>query len=366
MKNTFLVILSVIVAIFIVICGTIIVLMQFPNIGDKILNQTSKTTTIEYDTIIETETIKEEIVETDIEKPVSYTIKSYIDDTKNININYPEVNGMKDIEQQANVNNKLYINALSIVALYPINPKLQKLTITPEVVEIDNSKITVLYTGQLENPSASTKKRTTNSSRAAKKSSSIPYDGSSKYSDNPSNNYQIPGAHFNPNIVSSSAQDFSNYNIYNNGLFPIMPTEAIISQLAPSLDGKQIGSVVGQANTNKVEAKKIFYCNTIDLTYCIDITQDDKVDAKTLANYVISDNIEFVNLNQDEEAVKKYLNSYHIDKWLTVFSESNFRNKLLKNWPKSFSYEVDGDIYFSIPVSSKLGDYVIAKYKYSK
>ncbi len=366
MKNTFIVILSVIVAIFIVICGTIIVLMQFPDLGGKFLNQTTETQkVIETTTVVET-TKKEEIQETIKEKPVSYTIKSYIDDTKNININYPEVNGMKDTEQQANVNNKLYINALSIVTLYPINPKKQKLSVTPEVVELTDTKITVVYTGQLENPSASKTSNTTSSNRSVRRGSNIPYDGTSKNSDNPSNNYQIPGAHFNPNIAAASSQNFAPSNVFNNGLYPIMPSEAIVSQVAPGLNGRHVGAVVGQASTKTAETKRIFYANTIDLTHCIDITQDDKVSAKTLANYTISKNIEFVNLSQDEAAVKKYINSYHVDKWHTIFSDSNFRNKLLKNWPKSFSYEMDGNIYFSIPVSSKLGDYVIAKYKYSK
>lgn len=363
MKNTFIVILSVIVAIFIVICGTIIVLMQFPDLGGKILNQTTETQKI-IETTTVAETTKAQVEETIKEEPVSYTIKSYIDDTKNININYPEVKGMKDTEQQVNVNNKLYINALSIVTLYPINPKKQKLSVTPEVVEITDTKITVVYTGQLENPSATQSSKTTNSNRTARSSSNSPYNGSSKYSDNPSNNYQIPGSRFNPSVTG--AQNFNSANVYNNGLYPLMPTEAVISQIAPALDGRFVGNVVGQASTKSAETKRIFYTNTIDLTHCIDLNHDEKVSAKALANYTISKEIEFVNLTQDEEAVKKYINGYHIDKWQTIFSDSDFRNKLLKKWPTSFSYEIDGNIYFSIPVSSKLGDYVIAKYKYSK
>ena len=57
MKNTFIVILSVIVAIFIIICVTTMFLMQFPDLGGKILNQTTETQKI-IDTTIIVETTK--------------------------------------------------------------------------------------------------------------------------------------------------------------------------------------------------------------------------------------------------------------------------------------------------------------------
>ena len=31
-------------------------------------------------------------------------------------------------------------------------------------------------------------------------------------------------------------------------------------------------------------------------------------------------------------------------------------------WPDSFSYESEGDLYFSVPVPHALGDYVIVEY----
>ena len=375
MKNTFLVILSVIVAIFIVICGTVIILMQFPQFGGKLLNQKTPVKIVAETTTVveETTTAVEKETKAETTKPVSYTIKSYIDDTKNINISYPEISGMKDLEQQNNVNNKLYVNALSIVTLYPINAKKQKLSVTPEITYLDDYYITVVYTGQLENPSASGKKSnsvgSSNTSRSTSNGGYYPYTGSSKYSDNPSNNYQIPGQHFNPNISAASHQDramLPNANIYSSGYNPVMPTEAIISQNVPGLNGKQVATVISHANTITVPTKKIFYTNTIDLTHCVDVNSSNKVDGKILANYVKSDKVEFVNLTQDEADVKNYIKNVSSSNLVKIFDNSDFRNKLLKNWPTSFSYETDDSIYFSIPVSAKLGDYVLARYKFTK
>ena len=43
---------------------------------------------------------------------------------------------------------------------------------------------------------------------------------------------------------------------------------------------------------------------------------------------------------------------------------ADFRNKGLNSWPKIFSYkDVDGTVYFSVKLSSKLGNYAIVKYK---
>ena len=370
MKNAFLVLLSIIVAIFIVVCSTMLVLMQFPDIGEKFLNKnfsfnnkTQIETTnpyIEHNTIEET-TEEEKWVNT--ETTVSYNIDNYVQD--NANISYPVVYGMSDLKQQAAINNKLYINACSVVVLYPIDTKNQTLSITPEVVDINDRYITVVYSGQLSGKASKTSsKSTNNSSQTTKKSTSGSsnrssndyYNGSSKYSDNPSNNYQLPAGGMTPQIPSNNLPNIQIPGSLTNpfgGIFDVIT-------ITPGTP------VVGYSSTNSSDAKKIYYTNTIDLTYGIDLKLNDYINPSDLAKYIRKDSVEFYKTNADENDIKKYIKNISESNWTKTFTDCDFRNTGLKSWPKSFSYVLDNDIYAMVPLNSKLGDYCIIKYNYSK
>lgn len=128
--------------------------------------------------------------------------------------------------------------------------------------------------------------------------------------------------------------------------------------------------ISGFSNTNtspSTISQKIYYVNTIDLKTCKDISLADYVsDYETLSKYIRSSKVEFINVDKkNRSAVRKYVNLTIQPRYAkSLKEEADFCDKELKHWPKHFSYkDEDGNIYISVKLSSKLGNYAIVKYK---
>lgn len=125
--------------------------------------------------------------------------------------------------------------------------------------------------------------------------------------------------------------------------------------------------VSGFTNTNASDIdQKIYFTNTINLKTGLDMKLGDYVsDFEALAKYLRSSKVEFANINEsDRKAVREYVNKTVQSKYVEQMKAADFRNEGVTSWPKIFSYkDTDGTIYFSVKLSSKLGNYAIVKYK---
>ena len=125
--------------------------------------------------------------------------------------------------------------------------------------------------------------------------------------------------------------------------------------------------VSGFANTNASDIdQKIYFTNTINLKTGLDMKLGDYVtDFNALAKYLRSSKVEFANIDDtDRKAVREYVNKTVQSKYVEQMKAADFRNEGVTSWPKIFSYkDTDGTIYFSVKLSSKLGNYAIVKYK---
>lgn len=369
------------------------------------------------------EPTKENIEETKnyieiVEAPrLDVTINTYEGYKGSVSIEYPEITGMADVEMQKKVNDKLRTNALSIVPLYPISTALQNLDICCQVNYLDEKYITVLYTGEVigknvnkSSGGGSTTKATNNSdlylngaydpyangsinqsavnnivSNAANislfgdlplpKVNTETYDSSANTKNKSGQSNQLNGKKTD---VSDSTAD-KGPTVYENpgpgkrdrSVGP--NTDDLDMITGPGVNKNittnnlPISSFAGTNTSASTIDQKIFYCNTIDLKTGLDVSLPDLVsDLSALAKYARSSKAELVNVDASKVGeVRAYIRKT-IPDTLTehMKNESDFRNTDLKIWPKHFSFlGSDGYVYFTIKLSSKLGNYAIIKYK---
>ena len=88
-------------------------------------------------------------------------------------------------------------------------------------------------------------------------------------------------------------------------------------------------------------------------------------DFDALAKYLRSSKVEFENIDDsDRKAVREYINKTVQSKYVEQMRDADFKNVGMTTWPKIFSYrDTDGVVYFSVKLSSKLGNFAIVKYK---
>ena len=105
----------------------------------------------------------------------------------------------------------------------------------------------------------------------------------------------------------------------------------------------------------------IFYTNTIDTRNGSNLDLPYLTDPKTLAEYVLSDDCVYQNSSPELKAAMKNVNADRNQAYYTeLFQNADF--PFTGNFPESFSYEYEGDVYVSIPVPHAAGDYIIAIY----
>ena len=115
------------------------------------------------------------------------------------------------------------------------------------------------------------------------------------------------------------------------------------------------------------ESKKIIFTNNINLDTGESIGLTDFADPLTIANYILSDDVELENATNTQAAgFTEYKKTLSVDTLKALLEDADFplikKNDVNEGFPKLFSYESGGDIYISIPLSHELGDYVLVKY----
>lgn len=353
----FLLVLSIIVAVFLIFCTAVILLIQFPGFHDSVAHLISPTA---VETTVETiETTKKRepettVVETTQPKPKLTTALSNYNYKGCVDIEYPVVSGMDNKELQDKINAKILNNAKSIVDLYPISTSMQELNVKANVKEINDNKITIIYEGRVIGYTVKDGAVPQNSSGTSK---------SNPLSDNPSNNYQVPGFDNAFDVVPNLGGNTTNAEI------PIIDhNQSPVSQLPSNgTNTQQIGpGVLGFSRTVNVD-QKIFYTNTINMKTADDIYMSQLVNPETLAKYARSSKAELVNATEyNEKEVRNYIRKSTVTALTEVFTKADFHNTKMNYWPKSFSYVENDDLYFTVKLSSKLGNYALIKYSLKK
>ncbi|MCD8120917.1 MAG: DUF4163 domain-containing protein [Clostridiales bacterium] len=117
----------------------------------------------------------------------------------------------------------------------------------------------------------------------------------------------------------------------------------------------------GTCTTEEGETTNLFYSSNIDVSTGKNLQLTHYADPATLAAYVLSDDVVFPEASSDEkEALMTEKNTRKKSEYTKLFQSADFSGST--DFPQSFSYEYEGDIYFSIPVSHELGDYAIVVY----
>ena len=164
------------------------------------------------------------------------------------------------------------------------------------------------------------------------------------------------------NVIISNNYTSSGTYYSQSGTQNIAPTET-------SAGNSNVYSlpVSGFANTNASDIdQRIYYTNTINLKTGLDMRLSDYVkDFDALAKYLRSSKVEFANIDDsDRKQVREYVNKTVQSKYVEQMRTADFRNEGVSSWPKIFSYrDTDGTVYFSVKLSSKLGNYAIVKYQ---
>lgn len=115
------------------------------------------------------------------------------------------------------------------------------------------------------------------------------------------------------------------------------------------------------------ESKKIIFTNNINLDTGESIGLTDFADPLTIANYILSDDVELENATNTQAAgFTEYKKNLTVDTLKALLEDADFplikKNDVNEGFPKLFSYESGGDIFIAMPLSHELGDYVLVKY----
>ena len=111
------------------------------------------------------------------------------------------------------------------------------------------------------------------------------------------------------------------------------------------------------------DTQRIFYSNTIDLEEGKNLQLSDYADAYTVAGYLASGDYVFAEAPKgDEAAVRAYINGAgrDTDYYYKKLAEADFSET--GAFPEYYSFERQGTIFVSVPVSHELGDYALIKY----
>ncbi len=421
MKNKGLIATIVVMSAIIVALIVVLITMQMTSIFPIGAKETLVESSTEVETTTEVLPSTEPVIVIDDEPKTKTEIRTYTSHGDRISIEYPEITVLNDMSLKDKINETLYSNAISIVRLYPISTALQRLNITCEVKYINDDYITVLYEGRVigdQAGGANTNLRGTSkitSNNVGKTTTTDPYlDGfidpmtlvpNTTTADAPQTNVTPVEIFDNNNAIDQVARP-DNVKTTDSGpktAAPITPTSsrksnivsgnsannspaAVINNNNTSSDGVyQSGgnapySSSGSTNSSNAPVygytgtsvsastvnHKIFYTNTIDLKTGKNVTLNDFVsDFEKLARYARSSKVEIVNIDDSiRSSVRSYINKTVLSTLTEQLeNESDFKNSNMSKWPKHFSYkDEDGTIYFTIKLSSKLGNYAIIKY----
>ena len=125
-------------------------------------------------------------------------------------------------------------------------------------------------------------------------------------------------------------------------------------------------------NPSTSKTENLFYTNTVDLETVQNMRLSDYADAYTVAGYIASGDYKLESVSANEQSVRSYINSsekttdYYFKKLQAADFSGGYtadeNSTPAASWPEIFSYEKQGIVYVSIPLSSELGNYAIIKY----
>ena len=104
------------------------------------------------------------------------------------------------------------------------------------------------------------------------------------------------------------------------------------------------------------ESKKIIFTNNINLDTGESIGLTDFADPLTIANYILSDDVELENATNTQAAgFTEYKKNLTVDTLKALLEDADFplikKNDVNEGFPKLFSYESGGDIFIAMPLS---------------
>lgn len=110
-------------------------------------------------------------------------------------------------------------------------------------------------------------------------------------------------------------------------------------------------------------AERVFFTNTVDLETGKNLGLSDFADAYTVAGYIVSGDYRLTDSAAAETAVRSAISSSAstIEAYYKKLQAADFTGSA-SSWPEIFSYEKQGVVYVSLPVSAELGNYVLIHY----
>ena len=322
----------------------------------------------------------------------------YLENEGKVSVEYPIINGMDELEVEEALNNKLRVNAASIVALLPVDVTSDFLNVHCDIIYLNKDKVVVSYKGTYQKGKKTNKTTTNKSSNTTKKSTATTQQTAAAAYDPYLNGYVDPFAAL-PSYNALGGQTIvppaNGMNITGANVVTVQDGASVV--LPNTSDGQVVtnGSVTGPGDLaiddNGVSKKKkkntvierptapingyastdqngytnIFYTNVIDFLTLKDVYLVKTVDTQKLAKYVLSDKVEFENVGTENiSKVKSYIKANYTESKLKAqFDKADFRNDKLSEFPNSFSYTLGKTTYVSLKVSAALGDYVLIRYE---
>lgn len=168
-------------------------------------------------------------------------------------------------------------------------------------------------------------------------------------------------------MKDSSRQEEANAILKNNALavakaFPDQTFSVRATVEAVNLKRVTV-SYRGSAASGSGGEERFFYTNTLDLDTMENLGLSDFTDAYTVAGYIVSGDYKLSDAAGNEEGIRSELNAsdrtveYYYNKLKAAdFSAGG------EGWPEIFSYEKQGVVYVSLPVSQAAGGYVLIHY----
>ena len=126
----------------------------------------------------------------------------------------------------------------------------------------------------------------------------------------------------------------------------------------------------GEMKNPSGKTERLFYANTVDLETVENLGLQDLADAYTVAGYIASGDYKLTDVSGSESSIRSELNGSGrtTDYYYKLLQKADFSGGYDENatpaahWPEVFSYEKQGVVYISLPVSSELGSYVLIHY----
>lgn len=131
-----------------------------------------------------------------------------------------------------------------------------------------------------------------------------------------------------------------------------------------SMDRNRLTAIyTGSYQTSEMNDKnQVFYTNTVDLSKVCSVGFNDYADPYTMAGYLLSDDcVYYQTSKQKAEQLNQLKLNHDIWHYTEMFKGADFTST--PSFPNTFSYENQGTLYFSIPVSHELGDYALVVYQ---